>query len=610
MPNATPQRVAVVFVHGQGDQRPMKDVLELANAVWETDSRASLGDQLAPIWSVPTVEADDLPDQRRLVSDSNSGVQVDFYQYYWSHLMRGNRFIHLWLWLLELFSKKPGEVPQRLRGVRALGMRFAHVPIILALLFCVVSVLHLIVLNYQNEILQRLRREVFIGGDGDPRSFMAPSFFDIWWVTWEAFFAVGFLIALGWFFIVVRGLERSRRKQAFYWSMIVLSAGLLFWLGAHWHPNYLANPSEALRYFARDDGALTFPSSDNRQWVLGWDRWPWLTTYNALIAIFTIVLVTAIVTGALFAWSSYSFLTPVMADSARYFRPAPENISARHDIRSTGVQLLERLHESKRNYDRIIVVGHSLGSVVAYGMLEQLWGKRSGGKAICSAADTRAMRKLERAARGLEDLPHDHARMSRFRDAQRRLFRKIVGARGDKTTDWRISDFVTLGSPLNYGPFLMAESASEFNAQVRKHRRLSVAPPDGSWIDGRWSFCYSSATGAGPHHAAMFAAVRWTNIYFKTSGLVRGDIVGGPIAPVFGPGVLDVECDPADTKKTFAHNEYWRWPHANEVDQWYGGQERAFEQPPRYLRALRCSLNLFDYAAVEDILQKMSWGED
>ncbi|HVK81479.1 MAG TPA: hypothetical protein VM915_12795, partial [Verrucomicrobiae bacterium] len=55
-----PERIAVVFVHGQGDQRPMKDVLELANSCWETDPRAAGVQQLAPIWSVPTEEAESL----------------------------------------------------------------------------------------------------------------------------------------------------------------------------------------------------------------------------------------------------------------------------------------------------------------------------------------------------------------------------------------------------------------------------------------------------------------------------------------------------------------------------------------------------------------------
>ena len=38
---ATPpdERIAVVFVHGQGEQTPMTDVVELVESVWRTDSR-------------------------------------------------------------------------------------------------------------------------------------------------------------------------------------------------------------------------------------------------------------------------------------------------------------------------------------------------------------------------------------------------------------------------------------------------------------------------------------------------------------------------------------------------------------------------------------------
>jgi hypothetical protein len=38
------------------------------------------------------------------------------------------------------------------------------------------------------------------------------------------------------------------------------------------------------------------------------------------------------------------------------------------------------------------------------------------------------------------------------------------------------------------------------------------------------------------HHAAPFAVTRWTNLYFKSGvGGLAGDIVAGPVAPLFGP---------------------------------------------------------------------------
>jgi hypothetical protein len=63
-----------------------------------------------------------------------------------------------------------------------------------------------------------------------------------------------------------------------------------------------------------------------------------------------------------------------VGDAARYLSPFPENVGIRHAIRSTGLPLLRGLHRDPlRRYDRIIVVGHSLGSVIAYDVLTYLW---------------------------------------------------------------------------------------------------------------------------------------------------------------------------------------------------------------------------------------------
>src|SRR5262249_23061735 len=65
-------------------------------------------------------------------------------------------------------------------------------------------------------------------------------------------------------------------------------------------------------------------------------------------------------------------------DAARYLSPRPENVGVRRAIRSAAIELLEGLHDdpSWRRYHRIIVVGHSLGSVIAYDALTHLWQRR------------------------------------------------------------------------------------------------------------------------------------------------------------------------------------------------------------------------------------------
>jgi hypothetical protein len=43
-----------------------------------------------------------------------------------------------------------------------------------------------------------------------------------------------------------------------------------------------------------------------------------------------------------------------------------------------------------------------------------------------------------------------------------------------------------------------------------------------------------------PDHGAMFALVRWTNVFVPHRGVMRGDPVGGPVRPTFCDWVHDV----------------------------------------------------------------------
>ena len=59
-------------------------------------------------------------------------------------------------------------------------------------------------------------------------------------------------------------------------------------------------------------------------------------------------------------------LVNIVGDAARYLHAAPTNVQRRHEIRSAGIEVLRSLHDPERHYDRIIVVGHSLGSVIGF----------------------------------------------------------------------------------------------------------------------------------------------------------------------------------------------------------------------------------------------------
>ena len=58
----------------------------------------------------------------------------------------------------------------------------------------------------------------------------------------------------------------------------------------------------------------------------------------------------------------------------------------------------------------------------------------------------------------------------------------------------------------------------------------------------------------------MFAPTRWTNLYFPCSAIFKGDVVGGPIAPVFGNGVKDVAVATTINDGYLSHTHYWTLP--------------------------------------------------
>ena len=81
------------------------------------------------------------------------------------------------------------------------------------------------------------------------------------------------------------------------------------------------------------------------------------------------------------------------------------------------------------------------------------------------------------------------------------------------------------------------------------------------------------------HHAAPFAVVRWTNIYDPATLVFFGDIIGGPLGPVLGPAVVDVNLKELRGRQSwsFTHTKYWT-PNRDQI----------------HIRALRAAVNLLD----------------
>jgi hypothetical protein len=247
-----------------------------------------------------------------------------------------------------------------------------------------------------------------------------------------------------------------------------------------------------------------------------------------------------------------------VGDAARYLRPEPANIAHRQEIREAGVELVERLHGSGR-YDRIVLVGHSLGSAIAYDVLTHSWIRMHKRHSSPSSPSFTSLRAMER---GINEAQGAHSE-----DPQ--LLQHAAWTEQRRNTQpWLVTDLVTLGSPLTYADFLLARSRDEFDAAVRD-RVLPSCPPrtevESRSGHRRCSFDdpYRVSAGGGTgtftllDHGALFGVTRWTNLYFRTRllGLV-GDPVGGPLGPLFGRWVRDVSMK--SPRWGFAHTLYWR----------------------------------------------------
>ena len=77
--------------------------------------------------------------------------------------------------------------------------------------------------------------------------------------------------------------------------------------------------------------------------------------------------------GAVVGWLVMHF-----GDVLRYLDPSPDNHKVREDLVSSGAALVKKLHHDTSRkerfiYDRIVVLGHSMGTSVAYDILVRCW---------------------------------------------------------------------------------------------------------------------------------------------------------------------------------------------------------------------------------------------
>ncbi len=253
-----------------------------------------------------------------------------------------------------------------------------------------------------------------------------------------------------------------------------------------------------------------------------------------------------------------SILTDIAGDAARYIDASPRNVKARQEIRKSGVALIKSLHDSGK-FDRIILVGHSLGSMIAYDILTfsfpLIQGEFPKGKHLPAAKAV-----AEYTLSGITDVQH-------FQNLQAEAFRE----QKNLNHGWLVSDFITLGSPLTYADVLWSGDKKLHHRRVEE-KVLPVCPP----VLENDGFIYSH-DARKYHHAAHFAMTRWTNIYFPQKLLIFGDLISGPLQSVFGKGVRDIKSWYHGKLGLFSHTKYWK-PSKNN----------------RHLVELRNAINLLD----------------
>src|SRR5262245_47549641 len=334
--------------------------------------------------------------------------------------------------------------------------------------------------------------------------------------------------------------------------------------------------------------------------VLPADAWrnigaPWLADWHWLLAFVALA----------FGRWLHKAATASFGRVVRYTRADPDNIAARQAVHERGLELMNSLHEGD-HYKRIIIVSHSLGTMLAHDLLSYFWAQREAARKIAeSTPEFDALCELESAAAAVDRADASGAALDRYYAAQRRL-RVALAARAPKDPQgasdprWLITDFVTLGSPLAHAEFLIAASAEDL-ARRKFERELPQSPPLREDLDLK-VFQLARATHklpVGPsfetsklisfpppsssqvwelHHAAPFAVVRWTNIYDSASLVFRGDIIGGPVASAFGPAVIDIDLKTLrGQSRSFTHTKYW-----------------AIDAEPIHVDVLRNAINLLD----------------
>jgi hypothetical protein len=336
------KRQAVVIVHGMGEQRPMATLRSFAEAVLGIPLVSTEPPYVRDAWLVPDTRAG-LQELARITTRRNEqGVRTDFYELYWSDLLVNNSISTLRAWFSTLLFRWPHQVPRE---------TLFHWLVLWILMGFIAAIATIVGFSTSLDSIKGLFKTA---GDGSSLCTV-----------------MSFLLTLA----LIVGLNVKMLRA--YQSGIVDGLGRFqgTWQALAAYDTSIGKILGQLlvTIFACFVGLLFY-------WFF-----PWQVLFSANNWVNLLLTILGLCLG--FALKYIGL--PIFGDVARYVSTAPDSVSARSSIRERGLKLLRALHGPMPGiriaddsfgdvepYQRVVLVGHSLGSIIAYDVLRLFWMER------------------------------------------------------------------------------------------------------------------------------------------------------------------------------------------------------------------------------------------
>lgn len=515
----TPGKQAIVVIHGMGEQRPMETMRQFVDAVWNGDNELNAKEPPKKTWVTPDVGVGNTELMRittdfhechlRKDDDENAEARTDFFEFYWADIFANSQLSMLTPWVRALFFRLPDRVPH---SVFALWVMMWTILLLMVIGFA--QAVYAALFNTDSAVLEFSNFVLYAG-----RSIIDFIALRQTYTTIIAALAIYIVVKL--LAGLLKGFKEKRilpyMAIAIKQAVIVLIIVMFFLAAA----KYLSNL------------AVEVTTSNRGLWQI--------LPLNIILS-FTILFLLN------------SFIIPYFGDVARYLHTSPNTVGDREKIRQRGLTLLRRLHDDDQ-YDRIVIVAHSLGTVIAYDLIRILWaeyGPVNSSNSLSKEQTARFQKVAEIASKAGIENNWSKTQLLEYRAAQKDAFYALqthdhntASEESNKHKRWIISDFVTFGSPLTHARFLVAKSKAHLEGLIGE-RTLPTCPPIFEQGDNRYrddsnsnTYLYQAGHSTRAHHATPFAVVRWSNIFdWRVFGFF-GDFVSGPLKQLFGVGIAD-----------------------------------------------------------------------